>query len=78
MQRLAWEYTASYGRRANADARRDMATCRALMQNQICPAYAALQAKGVLSTLKRQYNAYVCVRDYADAKDPENPFASSR
>ena len=75
MQELAWEYVSSYGERANAGARRNMATCRALMQEQICPAYAAFQAKGVLSTVKRQYNAYICGRDYADAQDPENPFA---
>jgi hypothetical protein len=78
MQKLAWEYSSSYGQRANADARRDMATCRALIQDQICPAYAAFQTKGILSTVKRQYNAYLCGRDYADAQDPENPFASPK
>lgn len=78
MQKLAWDYIASYGRRANGDARRDMATCRALMQDQVCPAYAAFQARGVLSTVKRQYNAYLCGREYADAQAPENPFASPR
>lgn len=78
MQTLAWQHALAYGHRANADARRDMATCRALMQSQICPAYAAFQAKGVpiLGTLKRRYNAYRCGREYADANDPENPFAS--
>jgi hypothetical protein len=80
MQRLAWQYSASYGQRANAAARRDMATCRALMQSQICLAYAVFQAKGmpVLATLRRQFNAYLCGREYADAHDPENPFASPR
>lgn len=81
MQKLAWEYAASYGQRANAGARHAMATCRALMQNQICPAYATFQANGgvpVLATLRRQYKAYLCGRDYADAQDPENPFASPR
>jgi hypothetical protein len=80
MQRLAWQYSASYGQRANAAARRDMATCRALMQSQICLAYAVFQAKGVpvLTTLRRQFNAYLCRREYADAHDPENPFASPR
>ena len=80
MQTLAWQYAASYGRRVDAVARRDMATCRALMQNEVCPAFAAFQRKGlpVLATLKRQYNAYRCQREYADAHDPENPFASPK
>jgi hypothetical protein len=80
MQTLAWQYAVSYGKRANAAVRRDMATCRTLMQKEVCPAYAALQSKGVpvLATLKRQYNAYCCGREYADAHDPENPFASPK
>jgi hypothetical protein len=80
MQTLAWQYAVSYGKRANAAVRRDMATCRTLMQKEVCPAYAALQSQGVpvLATLKRQYNAYRCGREYADAHDPENPFASPK
>jgi hypothetical protein len=80
MQTLAWQYAASYGQRANAAVRRDMATCRDLMQKEICPAYATFQTQGppVLATLKRQFNAYRCGREYADADDPENPFASSK
>jgi hypothetical protein len=80
MQTLAWQYAVSYGQRADAAARRDMAACRTLMQKEICPAYAALQSKGlpILATLKRQYNAYHCKREYADANDPENPFASPK
>ena len=78
MQKLAWEYVVSYSQRANVDARRDMATCRALMQSQICPAYAAFQTEGVLSAVKRQYNAYLCGRQYADAENPENPFTSPK
>jgi hypothetical protein len=78
MQTLAWKYAVSYGQRANAAVRRDMATCRDLMQKEVCRAYAAFQSKGlpVLATLKRQYNTYRCGREYADAHDPENPFAS--
>ena len=80
MQTLAWRHAASYGQQANAAARRDMATCRALMQSQVCPAYAAFQSKGVpvLASIRRQYNTYLCGREYADAHDPENPFASPR
>jgi hypothetical protein len=80
MQTLAWQYAVSYGRRADAAARRDMATCRDLMQKEICPAYTAFQGKGLpgLATLKRQYNTYRCGREYADANDPENPFASPK
>jgi hypothetical protein len=80
MQTLAWQYAVSYGQRANAAVRRDMATCRALMQNQVCPAYAAFQSKGVpvLAPLRRQFNTYLCGREYANANDPENPFASPR
>jgi hypothetical protein len=80
MQTLAWQYAVSYGRRAGAAARRDMATCRDLMQKEICPAYTAFQGKGLpgLATLKRQYNTYRCGREYADANDPENPFASPK
>jgi hypothetical protein len=80
MQTLAWQYTVSYGQRADAAARRDMATCRDLMQKEVCPTYAAFQGKGLpgLATLKRQYNTYRCRREYADANDPENPFASPK
>ena len=80
MQTLAWQYAVSYGKRADAAARRDMATCRTLMQKEICPAHAAFQGKGlpVLGTLKRKYNDYRCQREYADADDPENPFASPK
>jgi hypothetical protein len=80
MQTLAWQYVVSYGKRADAAARRDMAECRALMQKEICPAFAALQSKGlpILAALKRQYNAYQCSRQYADANDPENPFAAPK
>ena len=81
MQTLAWQYVVSYGQRANAAARRDMATCRTLMQKEVCPAYVAFrQSKGVpvLATLKRQFDTYSCRREYADAQDPENPFASPK
>ncbi len=80
MQTLAWQNAVSYGKRANTAARRDMATCRTLMQKEVCPAYAAFQSKGLpgLTTLKRQYNVYSCAREYADANDPENPFAAPK
>jgi hypothetical protein len=57
-----------------------MATCRDLMQKRVCPAYAAFQNEGppVLATVKRKFNAYRCGREYADANDPENPFASAK
>jgi hypothetical protein len=80
MQTLAWQYAVSYGQRADAAARRDMATCRDLMQKEVCPAYTAFQSKGLpgLATLKRQYNTYRCGREFANANDPENPFASPK
>jgi len=80
MQTLAWQYVVSYGQRAKAAVRRDMATCRDLMRKEVCPAYAAFQSTGlpVLATLKRQFNAYRCGREYANANDPENPFASPK
>jgi hypothetical protein len=79
MQTLAWQYAVSYGQRANDSARRDMAGCRSLMQKEVCPAYAALRrGKGVLATLKRQFETYSCRREYADAQDPENPFGSPK
>jgi hypothetical protein len=80
MQTRAWQYVVSYGQRANAGVRRNMAACRALMQNEVCPAYAALQSKGVpvLGTLKRHYDTYRCRREYADAHDPESPFTSPK
>jgi hypothetical protein len=78
MQRFAWQYALAYGQRADAAARRDMATCRALMRAEICPAYAALQSTGlpVLGSIKRRYYDYRCQRDYADPDDPANPFGS--
>ena len=78
MQTLGWQYAVSYGQRANAAAQREMAACRALMQNEVCPAFAALQSKGIpgLATVRRLSETYRCRREYADAHDPENPFAS--
>jgi hypothetical protein len=77
MQALAWQFVVSYGQRANAAARREMATCRSLMQNEVCPAYVTFRhGTGVLASLKRQLDAYSCRREYGDARDPENPFAS--
>ena len=78
MQTLAWQYAFSYGQRADAAARRDMAACRALMQNEVCPAFAALQSKGIagLATLRQLFDIYRCRREYADAHDSDNPFAS--
>jgi len=80
MQTFAWQYAVSYGQRANAAARRDMAACRALMQNEVCPASAAFQGKGIpgVATVRRLFDSYRCRREYADATDPENPFASPR
>jgi hypothetical protein len=80
LQTLAWQYAVSYGQRANAAARRDMAACRALMQNEVCPASAALRSKGIpgVATVKRLFDSYRCGREYADAHDPENPFASPK
>jgi hypothetical protein len=79
MQTLAWQHVVSYGQRANAAARRDMATCRTLMQNEVCPAFVSLhQGRGVLATIRRQFEIYSCRREYADAQDPENPFTSAR
>ena len=44
------------------------------------PGLCGLSKQGlpVLATLKRQFNAYPCRREYADANDPENPFASPK
>lgn len=78
MHTMAWQHAVSYGQRANAVVRRDMATCRELMRTEICPAYAAFQTHGPpgFATIKRQFNAYRCAREYADANDAANPFAS--
>jgi hypothetical protein len=81
MQTLAWQYVASYGQRANAAVGQNMATCRTLMQKEICPAYSAFrQGKEVpvFTFLKRQLDSYSCRHEYADAHDPQNPFASTR
>jgi hypothetical protein len=79
MQTMAWQFAVSYGERANAAARRDMATCRSLMQNEVCPAYVAFRhGTGLLATLKRQLDGYSCRREYADAQDPDNPFTSPK
>lgn len=81
MQTLAWQYAAAYGQRANASAQRDMAACRTLMQDDVCPAYVAFRQGirvPVLATLKRQLDTYRCRREYADEHDPENPFATPK
>jgi len=81
MQALAWQYAQSYGERANTAARRDMAACRTLMQEKVCPAYSAFRNSSgmpILKTLKRQMDTYSCRREYADALDSENPFAAPK
>jgi hypothetical protein len=79
MQTLAWQFVSSYGQRANAAVRRDMATCRSLMEKDVCPASVAFRhGTGVLATLKRQLDTHSCRREYADARDPDNPFASRK
>lgn len=81
MQTLAWQYVSSYGQRADAAATRDMSACRAVMQEEVCPASVAFRQGTrvpVVAALKRQLDTYNCRRDYSDAQDPENPFASPK
>jgi hypothetical protein len=81
MQTLAWQYASSYGQRANAAAGRDMAACRTLMQEDVCPAYVAFRQGTrvpVVAALRRQLDTYFCRREYTGADDPENPFADRK
>lgn len=81
MQALAWQFASSYGQVANAAATRDMAACRTIMQEDVCPASAAFQQGTrlpLMATLKRQLNSYYCKRDYTDADDSDNPFAAPK
>ena len=81
LQALAWRYSASYGQRANASATRDMASCRKIMQDDVCPAFVALQKSTripLVATLKRRLDTYLCQREYTDARDPQNPFTSPK
>ena len=78
MQTLAWQFVTTYGQRANSAARRDMAACRSLKQNDVCPAYVASEGTGILAVLKRRFDTNSCRRDYTDARDPDNSFASPR
>ena len=81
MQTLAWQFASSYGQRANAAAGRDMAACRTLMQEEVCPASVAFQQGTrvpLVATLKRRLDTYYCRREYTEAHDPENPFASPK
>lgn len=80
MQQLAWQHVHEYGRIADAAARRDMASCRSLLENELCPAYHRLRTKGDTSWLvglKRTLQVYRCGRGYADPDDAENPFRSN-
>lgn len=81
MQTLAWQFASSYGQHANAAAMRDMAACRSLMQEDVCPSYAAFRQGTrvpVMATLKRKLDSYYCRGEYSDARDPENPFGSPK
>jgi hypothetical protein len=81
MQTLAWQFASTYGQRANAAATRDMATCRTVIQEEICPASVAFRQGTrvpLVATLKRQLDTYFCRREYGDAENPENPFASPK
>jgi hypothetical protein len=81
MQTLAWQIASTYGRRADAAARRDMAACRDVIQKEVCPAYVAYkEGKGmpVIGSLKRQYETRACQREFGDANDPDNPFAQPK
>lgn len=78
LQAFAWQYALANGERADVAARRDMAACRTLMQKGVCPAFAAFRhgrRVPVLSPLKRWLERSSCRRAYADARDPDNPFA---
>ncbi len=79
LQTLAWDLTVAYGRRANASGRMDMSTCQTLMQDKVCPAYAAYRNNSGmigLAALRRYSDGYFCRRDFRDAGDPDNPFHS--
>ncbi len=79
LQTMAWQYASAYGQSANAAGERDMATCRTLMQEEICPAYMAFRQRKripVVAALKRQLDTYMCRHAYTDPQDPDNPFAS--
>lgn len=81
LQTLAWQFASSYGERANAAAGRDMAACRTLMQEDVCPASVAFRQGTrlpVVAALRRRLDTYYCRREYSDAQDPENPFASPK
>ncbi|WFU79163.1 hypothetical protein QA645_32220 [Bradyrhizobium sp. CIAT3101] len=79
LQTLAGQFAFSYGRRADAVVGRDMAACRELMQKGVCPAYVALRhgdSAPIPGAIKRLVKTYSCCRDYANAYDRDNPFAS--
>lgn len=79
MQQLAWQHVREYGRIVDAAARRDMASCRSLLTNELCPAYHRLRTRNDTSWLvgvKRTLQAYRCGRGYVDPDDAENPFRS--
>lgn len=80
MQALAWRYAISYGKHADAAASRDMAECRRIMQDEVCPASVAFQQRirlPLIGTLQRRLDMRACQRAYTDARDPQNPFGSS-
>lgn len=80
MQALAWRYAVSYGKYADAAASRDMAECRRIMQEEVCPASATFQQRSrlpLVGALQRRLDTRACQRAYTDARDPENPFGSS-
>ena len=79
LQKMAWSLVSAYSAKADAAASREMAECRTLIQEEICPAYVAFKQDTrlpVVAALKRQLDSYYCRREYIDAQDPENPFAS--
>ena len=80
MQTLAWRYAAAYSEQARAAASRDMAECRRIIQDEVCPAYGAFQQRTslpLIGLLMRRLDTRSCGKDYGDAADPQNPFGSA-
>ncbi len=80
LQSRAWAFATVYGQRAHAAARMDMAACRDLMRDKVCPAYTAFRNSSALpgvAAIRRSWDRYQCGRTYSRTGDKDNPFAPS-
>ena len=77
MQTLAWQFVTTYGQRAKLRRAARHGGVPIFDAERRLPGLCR-QGTGILAALKRRFDTNSCRRDYTDARDPDNSFASPR